>query len=391
MRLGSEGLFLVQRLEGLTLPIFEELMGQRESFALKVDYRGLPPPLEELDLVYLVPATQSTLPSGTLVLRRVSEGFEFCRVSSGDHASPEGDEKVARVLRVERPGCVIRLDRLPWRIISSLLVTISWFPQAYDRWSRLRSFLGKLAHPFPCPVSLGSPERLAQGVIEKYSHPDEVRCQAKRTLEGLEGWEESLFARVWPPSGRFLVVGCGAGREAIALAKRGFSVIGIDVVPGLIEAAREQAELLGVEVTFEVKAAHVLAYPAESFDAVLCSHGVYNFTPTRRRRIELLRLFERLMIPGGILVLWAGWYRDRGPRLALVDGLRWLLHQALAERFSTEPGDRLIRHLSFASDARVQCFCHVFQDPREIRREIVAAGLIVEMDPEGAWIVRKPG
>jgi ubiquinone/menaquinone biosynthesis C-methylase UbiE len=167
--------------------------------------------------------------------------------------------------------------------------------------------------------------------------------------------------------------------------------MGVDFVPGLIAAARDRAEAQGLSVTFEVKAAHDLSFPAESFDAVLCSHGVYSLTPTSRRRIELLQVLTRLLRAEGVLVLWAGWYRDRGPRLALVDGLRRLMRQVLGERFPTEPGDRLVRHLSFASDPRDQCFYHVFQGPEEICREIVAAGLIGEMDPDGAWLVRKPG
>lgn len=391
VRLGPEGLFLIQRLEGLTPPIFEELIERGQGFTLKVDYRGLPPPLEELDLAYLIPATQSTLPPGTLVLCRVTEWFEFCRVAPNDHAFHERGQRVARVVRVERPGALIRLDSALWRLVGSLLVRFPWFARAFDGWRRLQSFVVKLAHPFPCPVSLGPPERLLKGVIEKYSYPDEVRHRVKRSIEGLEDWEEKLFARVWPRPSRLLVVGCGAGREAIALARRGFSIVGIDFVPGLIEAARRRAEAWGVQVSFEVKAAHELAYPAESFDAVLCLPGVYEQTPTRCRRIELLRAFGHLMKPEGCLLLCAGWYPVRGPRLALVDGLRWLLRQVLGERFSTEPGDRLTRHLSLASDARVQCFYHVFRDPKEIYWKIVAAGLIGEMDPEGAWIVRKPG
>lgn len=390
MRLGRDGLFLVERLEGLTGPLFEALMEDRQSFTLKVDYRDLPPPVEELDLVHLIPALPLALSSGTLVLRRVSDGFEFCRVAPGYLASREGAERVARVLRVERPGVLIRLDSAWWRLVGALLVRVPGFPWAFDRWRHLRSFVAKLLHPFPCPLSLGPPERLMKGVIEKHGHPEEVRYHSKCPLGELEAWEEELFTRVWPRSGRLLVVGCGAGREAIALAKRGFTVVGIDCVPGLIEAARRRAEAQGLAVTFEVRAADDLAYPAESFNAVLCAHGVYEQTPTRRRRIELLRAFGHLVKPEGCLLLCAGWYPDRGPRLALVDGLRWLLGRVLCERFPTEPGDRLIRHLSLASDARIQCFYHVFQGPAEIHQEIVAAGLIGVLDPEGAWIVRKP-
>jgi hypothetical protein len=92
----------------------------------------------------------------------------------------------------------------------------------------------------------------------------------------------------------------------------------------------------------------------------------------------------------GVIVLTAGWHPTRGPRLALLDSLRRLLRGLLGERFPTEPGDRLVRHLSLASDAGMPCFLHAFHGPEEIRTEIHAAGLTGEMDPDGPWIIRVP-
>lgn len=41
--------------------------------------------------------------------------------------------------------------------------------------------------------------------------------------------------------GRVLVLCMGGGREAIALAQRGFEVVGVDFVPEVLEKARENA------------------------------------------------------------------------------------------------------------------------------------------------------
>lgn len=389
MRLEPEGLFLVERLEGLTLPVFGELIDRADPFVLRSDFRGLPPPVEELDLVHLIPAKRSEMPRGTLVLRNGADGLEFVRISASAHAPTDGDERVARVVEVKRPGVRIRLDSWRWRLVGFLLASLPGFPRTYGWWHRFSSFVKKLLQPFPSPISLGPPEALTKGVIEKYSDPRDISQRVKLFDGGLEEWEQDLFIRLLPPRGRLLIVGCAAGREAVPLAKLGFRVVGIDPVPGLIEAARRHAEAHGVEVTFEVKAVADLDDPPGSFDAVLCS--CYEHIPTRRRRIEMLRLFQRLMKPRGIIILMAGWYPTRGPRLALVDGLRWLLRKLLGDRFTTEPRDRLIRHLSLASDADVPCFYHLFQSPEEIRQEIEAVGLVAEMDPEGAWIIRIPG
>ena len=52
------------------------------------------------------------------------------------------------------------------------------------------------------------------------------------------------------PGARVLDLGCGAGRHAIELAKRGYDVVGIDISPTMLEAATKRAEEAGVRVAF---------------------------------------------------------------------------------------------------------------------------------------------
>ncbi|MDD9934291.1 MAG: class I SAM-dependent methyltransferase [Myxococcales bacterium] len=80
--------------------------------------------------------------------------------------------------------------------------------------------------------------------------------------------------------GRVLDVGCGGGRPAIALQRRGHDVLGIDTSPGALEAARmqglEQRELMSV-----TRVGRAMG----EFDTVLM--GGHNFglmqNPTRAR------------------------------------------------------------------------------------------------------------
>ncbi len=53
-----------------------------------------------------------------------------------------------------------------------------------------------------------------------------------------------------PPFGRALDLGCGSGIWAVELAKRGWDVTGVDVVPKAIRQAQARAEAAGVRVQF---------------------------------------------------------------------------------------------------------------------------------------------
>lgn len=52
------------------------------------------------------------------------------------------------------------------------------------------------------------------------------------------------------PYGRALDLGCGTGRWSVELARRGWQVVGIDVVGRAARAARDRARRAGVDVTF---------------------------------------------------------------------------------------------------------------------------------------------
>ena len=52
------------------------------------------------------------------------------------------------------------------------------------------------------------------------------------------------------PHGKALDLGCGSGIWSVCLARRGWQVTGIDVVPKAITRARERAKAIGVDVEF---------------------------------------------------------------------------------------------------------------------------------------------
>jgi len=52
------------------------------------------------------------------------------------------------------------------------------------------------------------------------------------------------------PGESILDLGCGAGRHAIALASRGYAVLGVDISPWLLGVARRRAAQAGAQVRF---------------------------------------------------------------------------------------------------------------------------------------------
>lgn len=71
------------------------------------------------------------------------------------------------------------------------------------------------------------------------------------------------------PGRRVLDAGCGPGRHALALARLGIEVLGIDLSPEFVELAREAAAAADLPATFQVLDVRDVGFTDE-FDAVIC-------------------------------------------------------------------------------------------------------------------------
>jgi len=105
---------------------------------------------------------------------------------------------------------------------------------------------------------------------------------------------------VGPGSG-LLDAGCGTGRYALALARRGYQVTGVDASPDLLWEAQRKAAPEGLALTFERGDLLSLAAQA-AFDGILC-RGVLNDLLDDASRQEIFRIFARALRPTGALLL----------------------------------------------------------------------------------------
>ncbi|HVN56556.1 MAG TPA: class I SAM-dependent methyltransferase [Anaerolineaceae bacterium] len=104
------------------------------------------------------------------------------------------------------------------------------------------------------------------------------------------------------PGGRLLDLGCGTGTHAIYLAKRGFSVVGIDFSPRAIELARSKAGQTLENLAFFVHDVTDLSFLDESFDVILDVGCLHSLGAVARQRCagELARLTH----PGSQFLIW---------------------------------------------------------------------------------------
>lgn len=176
------------------------------------------------------------------------------------------------------------------------------------------------------------------------------------------------------PGARILDVGCGPGRHAHALGRRGFDVVGVDISERFVTLARE-ATPAGAAVTFERADARALRFGAE-FDAVisLCQ-GAFGLSAAEDGSVTMLdpdravlEGMARALRPGGRLALsaFSAYFQVRFLGEAdSFDAERGVNHEHTAVR--NEAGAEV------PADLWTTCFT-----PRELRLMAEAAGLRVD-------------
>jgi ubiquinone/menaquinone biosynthesis C-methylase UbiE len=119
----------------------------------------------------------------------------------------------------------------------------------------------------------------------------------------IEGGAEAFIERLaLEPGARVLDVACGSGNLAIAAARRGAAVTGVDIAPNLLEQARARAAAEGLAVRFDEGDAEELPYPDESFDEVVTMFGAMFAPRPERAAAEMVRACR----PGGRVAM-ANW------------------------------------------------------------------------------------
>jgi SAM-dependent methyltransferase len=130
------------------------------------------------------------------------------------------------------------------------------------------------------------------------------------------------FAGVVAPPGPVADLGCGPGAHALALARRGYDVVGVDGSPRMVEVARARAARDKAGVTFDV---HDVSAPLRFADASLGGALAILVVQHLPHPAAFIAEIRRCLRPGGHLLIIAP-ARDSTPPTS--QNLYWRLRAA---------------------------------------------------------------
>lgn len=115
-----------------------------------------------------------------------------------------------------------------------------------------------------------------------------------KDMEAFRGLADRIAERLAPGS-TILEVAPGPGFLAVELAKRGFTVTGLDISKTFVDLARKNAETAGVRVHFGQGNASRMPFDDHGFDFLACRAAFKNFTDPE----GALKEMRRVLKPGG--------------------------------------------------------------------------------------------
>jgi SAM-dependent methyltransferase len=101
------------------------------------------------------------------------------------------------------------------------------------------------------------------------------------------------------PAARLLDIGCGAGRNAVPLARAGWPVVGTDLSLAMVQAATRRARDEGLPHRLRLLLAPMEALPFfdDTFDFIV-AHGIWNLARSGREFRRAVREAARVARPG---------------------------------------------------------------------------------------------
>jgi SAM-dependent methyltransferase len=160
--------------------------------------------------------------------------------------------------------------------------------------------------------------------------------------------------------GRILDIGCGAGRNAVPLAKLGAHVVGVDRSAPMLDALVHRPDIASLRLQPVLAGMDLLPALDRAFDLVV-AHGIWNLARSGAEFRRAIREGARVLQPGGGLFVFT-FSRSTLPADALpVQGESFvftqfsgqpqcfltsdqLIEELAAAGFIVDPGEPLVEH-----------------------------------------------
>jgi ubiquinone/menaquinone biosynthesis C-methylase UbiE len=95
------------------------------------------------------------------------------------------------------------------------------------------------------------------------------RVRSEADAQAATGRVGDLMVEHLPPGAQVIDLGCGPGFHSLALAHRGFDVVGVDYADGMLSRARQRTAGSGVRLQ-QADLNRALPFPDGTFDGAIC-------------------------------------------------------------------------------------------------------------------------
>ena len=179
---------------------------------------------------------------------------------------------------------------------------------------------------------------------------------------------------------RILDVGTGTGRAAMALARRGAAVTGLDASSQMLAVARTRARTEDLSIDFVEGDAHALAYADRSFDSTVCLRVLMHVPDWRRTLGELCRVTnDRLIFDypalSSLASLQAAWRRAAATAGRQTEAYRVFGFSAIARELDRHGFRVLSTHKQFVLPIGFHKMIGSATFTRRLERALAGAGL----------------
>jgi len=138
-----------------------------------------------------------------------------------------------------------------------------------------------------------------ESLFENYAHKYDKESFVQGTVGECDFIEQEINR---DKSLKVIDIGCGTGRHAIELTKRGYNVTGVDLSEDQIKRAKEKAQEAGVTIDFQTQDARNLSFDGEFDLAIMLCEGGFSLMETDEMNFEILKNATKALKTKGKLI-----------------------------------------------------------------------------------------